>query len=77
MHNTLKDHRELLSDGGFVKDKNLSDPISNPSFLGIHSLLEGLSIVMFSRTHCKKAEFGHIHRSYTFRLILGPNMFVL
>ena len=75
MYNALKYHRELLSDGGFMKDKKLSDPISNPSFSGIHSLLEGLSIVMFSRTHCMKAEFGHIHRYYACWLILGPNIF--
>ena len=31
---------------------------------------------MFSRTHCTKAEFGHIHRSHGCRLILGSNIFI-
>ena len=43
----------------------------------MHSLLEGVSIVMFSRTHCTKSDFGYVHRSHGCRLILCPNMFVL
>ena len=76
MHNVLKTHRKMLSDDGFMNDENLSDLISNPSFLGMHSLLEGLSIVMFSRIHCITSEFGNIHRSHGCRLILGPIFFV-
>ena len=65
----------MLSDEGFMNDENLSDLIYNPSFSGMHFLLEGLSIVIFRITHCTKAEFGHIHRSHGYQLILGPNIF--
>ena len=77
MHNALKSHREMLSDEGFMNDENLLDLISNPSFSGMPSLLEGSRIVIFSRAHCTKAEFGHIHRSHGCRLILGLSIFVL
>ena len=77
MHNELKDHRNMLSDEGFMNDEHLSDLISSPSFSGMHSLLEGLSIVMFNRTHCTKDEFGYIHRSHGCWIILGTNMFIL
>ena len=59
-----------------MNDESLSDLISDPSFSGMHFLLEGLRIVMFSRTHCTASEFGHIHRSHGCRLILGPIFFV-
>ena len=52
-----------MSDDGFMNDEHLSEPISNPSFLGIQSLAEGFIIVMFSRTHYTRSEFGHIYIS--------------
>ena len=60
MHNALKSHRKMLSDESFMNDKHLSDLIYSPSFSGMYSLLEELSIVMFIRTYCTKAEFGYI-----------------
>ena len=77
IHDKLKAHRELFSDDGFMNEGNISEPISNPSFFFIHSLLEGFSIVMFSRDHCTISESGNIHRLQGYRLILGANMFVL
>ena len=60
-----------------MDENNLCEFSNNPSFSGIHYLHEGLSIVMFSRTHCKTSEFCHIHRSHRCWLIFGPNILIL
>ena len=77
MYIALKAHRKMLSDEGFMNDEKISYLISNSSFSGMHSLLEELSIVRFSRTYCTKTELIYIHKYHGYCLIIGPNMFVL
>lgn len=76
LNKKIKEHKRMLQEHGYFRDENLKrDMPPRPSYSIMHSLEEGFSIVLYSRSHrVNLSSRLHLHRNCAIRLILGPEM---